>query len=307
MASIGRWFYRLFSICLPCLKSAETNEKDSEDCPPGLNPIENEKEEINSLEDEYPEYLNPFTSEEDEGNENPNGKAKKDGHETEYPYSINPFSSEGEENEWEIDYPEELNPFAHEEDKEANSAIVNQSSLALDHTPPVPNGSSSRFQLPNEEKSNVKEDESEQQKDEYPESLNPFASEDEEIDYPVELNSFADEKDDEAFSARVSQSAATLSNELTAPSSNGSSSKFPLPYEEKSDDEKSETKSDESDKQGDEYPDSLNLFASEDEAVTILKRLTHSLVKMKPHCPNLPQKRLVLCLQFTNIMNMTRH
>ncbi|KAG8178749.1 hypothetical protein JTE90_003471 [Oedothorax gibbosus] len=282
--------YRLFSICLPCLKSAETDEKDSEDCPPGLNPVENGKEEINSLEDEYPEYLNPFTSEEDEGNENPNGKAKKDGHETEYPDSINPFSSEGEENEWEIDYPEELNPFsdekenereidypeelnpfAHEEDKEANSAIVNQSSLALDHTPPVTNGSSSTFQLPNEEKSNVKEDESEQQRDEYPESLNPFASEDEEIDYPEELNSFADEKDDEAYSARVSQSAATLSNELTPPPSNGSSSKFPLPYEEKSDDEKSETKSDEKTScpvpsiyKYNEYDEALNPLASED-------------------------------------------
>ncbi|KAG8194325.1 hypothetical protein JTE90_029202 [Oedothorax gibbosus] len=166
-----------------------------------------------------------------------------------------------EDNEREIDYPEELNPFAQEEENEA--AIVNQPSVALapELTSAAPNGFSSTFLLPNEEKSDDEQNENVQQGNEYPESLNPFASEDEEDGYSEELNPFAQEEKDEADSKLVNQSATTLSNELTAPPSNCSSSKFPLPNEEKLDNEQ-----DESGQQGREYPDILNPFASKDEA-----------------------------------------
>ncbi|KAG8194326.1 hypothetical protein JTE90_029203 [Oedothorax gibbosus] len=66
---------RLISICLPCLKSAEIDEKETEDNPSGLNPVENDTEENNLFRNEYPDDLNPFASEESEKDENPNGKA----------------------------------------------------------------------------------------------------------------------------------------------------------------------------------------------------------------------------------------
>ncbi|KAG8181291.1 hypothetical protein JTE90_019384 [Oedothorax gibbosus] len=286
MASIGRWLYRLFAICLPCLKSSEADEKETEDYRQDLNPFENIAEENAELGNEYPDDLNPFGCEEDEENKNLNGKEEKGQQEDEYPDSLNPFTSDDEEseqendypqelnpftddevNEQENDYPDELNPFADEKDDKADTAIVNQCSLELspELNSPAINGSSSTVPLPNEEKVDDGKDESEQQEDEYPDCLNPFAIEAEENeqhddDYPDQLNPFFDEGGDAADTAKVNQCSKELASEQTPPAINGSSSTVPLPI-----DEKAEYGRDESEKQEEEYPDSLNPFASEDD------------------------------------------
>ncbi|KAG8185259.1 hypothetical protein JTE90_023872 [Oedothorax gibbosus] len=151
---------------------------------PGSEKTGDGKEESQKKEDDYPESLNPFASEDEE-----NG----------YPDALNPFA-EDEESEQDIEYPEELNPFAHEEDYEADPATVNQSSASLvpEQNPPATNGYSSTVPLPDEEKAEDGKNESERHDDEYTDSLNPFASEDEEDVYPEQLNPFAHEEDDEA-------------------------------------------------------------------------------------------------------------
>ncbi|KAG8195217.1 hypothetical protein JTE90_027958 [Oedothorax gibbosus] len=279
MASIGRWLYRQFAKCLSCLKPAATDEKvEAEDYPQGLNPFENDAEENIQMEKEYPDDLNPFASEEDE-NKNPNGideKVEKGQQEDEYPESLNPFASDDEEYDREIDYPEELNPFA----DEADQAPVNQSSTTLQYKLTAPNSKGSpSVSFPGEEKTGDGKEESQKKEGDYPESHNPFASEDEEngypdelnpsaddeeseqdIDYPEKLNPFAHEEDCEADLKVVNQPSSTLSNELTAHTSNDSSSTVKLPEEKKAVDEQ-----DESEQRGDEYPDSRNPFAEDEE------------------------------------------
>ncbi|KAG8193546.1 hypothetical protein JTE90_003755 [Oedothorax gibbosus] len=258
MASIGRRLYRLFAICLPCLKSSEKGEKETEVKSFGSeedkeNKNRNGKEEKVHQEDEYPDSLNPFTSDDKEYEQ-----------ENDYPQELNPFTDD-EENEEKNDYPDELNPFANEEDDEAETEIVNQCSLELSPglNSPAINGYSSTVPLPNEEKVDDGKNESEQQEDEYPDCLNPFAIEAEEKeqhddDYPEELNPFADDKDEAADTAKANQRSPELAPELTPPAINGCPSKVPLLNDEKTEDGKDESKQQ-------EYPDSLNPFASEDD------------------------------------------
>ncbi|KAG8172627.1 hypothetical protein JTE90_009835, partial [Oedothorax gibbosus] len=58
----------LYARCLPCLKSTETEKKETKDYPVDLNPFENETEENREWGNEYPEDMNPFGSAEDEEN-----------------------------------------------------------------------------------------------------------------------------------------------------------------------------------------------------------------------------------------------
>ncbi|KAG8194333.1 hypothetical protein JTE90_029207 [Oedothorax gibbosus] len=260
----------------------EGNEEEFE-YPEELDPFADEDDgevdsEIEQREDEYPDTLNPFAID-DEGNEEEieypevNPFANEDDgevdseieqREDEYPDTLNPFAIDDEENEEEFEYPEELNPFADEDDGEADSEIVNQSSLALDHelTPSVKRGSSATVPLSDEENTDGK-DESEKKGDEYPEWLNPFASADEEhkrgTDYPEELNPFAQD-DDEVDTGLVNQPSAALSLEKNSPATNGYSSNFPWSNEEIFEDEQDETE-----QQGEDYPDIINPFPSKDD------------------------------------------
>ncbi|KAG8185262.1 hypothetical protein JTE90_023875 [Oedothorax gibbosus] len=235
MASIGRWLYRLFARCLPCLKSTETEEKETENH--GL---------ILEIERRYREWkeiqkIESFWSRSEKKNQN----------------------NKPEEEQLRDD--DEADPGIV---KQSFPAFTTKQTL------PAINGSSLLVSLPNEEKADDGKDESEQQEVEYPDILNPFANENEENEYPEELNPFADESDVEADPAEVNQCSPELAPELTPPAINGSSSTVPLPNEENTDDEKDESKQQEveypdslnpfaSEVDENQYPEELNPFADD--------------------------------------------
>ncbi|KAG8185267.1 hypothetical protein JTE90_023880 [Oedothorax gibbosus] len=205
--------------------------------------------------------------------------------EVEYPESLNPFSSEDDEHE----YPEELNPFAHEEDDEA--AIEDGENEQ--YAPPASNGSSSTVALPIDEKAKDGKNEREQQEHEYPDSLNPFANEDDENEYPEELNPFAEEDEDAADTAIVNQCSPEFAPELTPPAISGSSSTVPLANEEKAEDRKDESEQQEDEypdilnpfgNEDDEndYPDELNPFAADDVDAADTAKVNQSSLELAP-------------------------
>ncbi|KAG8194337.1 hypothetical protein JTE90_029210 [Oedothorax gibbosus] len=260
------------SICLPCLKSSETGEKETEDYRQDLNPFANKVEENTELGNEYPDNLNPFGSEKDEENKNLNGKEEKGQQEDEYPDGLNPFASDDEEYEQENDYPEELNPFTDDAENEQENDYPDElNPFADDEENEQENDYPEELNPFTDDEENYypdklnpfTDDEKNEQKNDYPEELNPFTDDEEneqENDYPDELNPFADEKEDKADTAIANQCSLELSPELNSPAINGSSSTVPLPNEEKVDDGK-----DESEQHEDEYPDCLNPFAIEAE------------------------------------------